>query len=90
MAERNNFIQPEMYGKYNTKRGLRNSDGTGVLIGLTDIGEVHGYIVDDGEKIAQEGRLYYRGIEINELVKGLQQERRHGYEEICFLLLFGT
>ncbi len=90
MAEENNFIKPEMYGKYNTKRGLRNNDGTGVLIGLTDIGEVHGYIVDDGEKVPREGRLYYRGIEINDLVKGLQQEHRHGFEEVCFLLLFGT
>lgn len=89
-AEKNGFINPELYGRYNTKRGLRNSDGTGVLIGLTAIGEVRGYIIDEGEKISQEGRLYYRGIEISNLVKGFQEERRHGYEEICFLLLFGT
>lgn len=89
MAETNSFIKPEMHEKYNTKRGLRNSDGTGVLIGLTEIGEVHAYIMDDGEKIPQDGRLYYRGIEINDLVKGLQEEQRHGFEEVCFLLLFG-
>ncbi len=89
LAETNSFIKPEMYGKYNTKRGLRNSDGTGVLIGLTEIGEVHAYIIDEGEKIPQDGRLYYRGIEINDLVKGLQREQRHGFDEACFLLLFG-
>ncbi len=89
-AEKNSFINPELYGRYNTKRGLRNNDGTGVLIGLTEIGEVRGYIIDEGEKISQEGRLYYRGIEINNLVKGFQEECRHGFEEICFLLLFGT
>lgn len=89
LAERNSFINPDLYTKYNTKRGLRNSDGTGVLIGLTEIGEVHAYIMDDGEKIPQQGRLYYRGMEINDLVKGFQEERRHGFDEVCFLLLFG-
>lgn len=89
MAETNSFINPELYEKYNTKRGLRNNDGTGVLIGLTEIGEVHSYIIVDGEKTPQEGRLYFRGIEVNDLVKGFQEEQRHGFDEICFLLLFG-
>ncbi len=89
LAEKNSYIDPALHTKYNTKRGLRNSDGTGVLIGLTEIGEVHAYILDDGEKIPQEGRLYYRGIEINDLVRGFQKEGRHGFEEVCFLLLFG-
>ncbi len=78
-----------MYEKYNAKRGLRNSDGTGVLVGLTEIGEVHGYIMDEGEKVPLEGRLYYRGIEINDLVRGFQCEKRHGFNEVCYLLLFG-
>lgn len=89
MAEINSCINPELHGKYNTKRGLRNNDGTGVLIGLTEIGEVYAYIIEDEEKIPQEGRLYYRGIEINDLVGGFQEEKRHGFDEVCFLLLFG-
>ncbi len=89
MAQINSYIDPELHGKYNTKRGLRNKDGTGVLIGLTEIGEVHAYIISDGEKIPQEGRLYYRGIEVNALVRGFQEEQRHGFDETCFLLLFG-
>jgi len=89
MAEKNSYISPELYTKYNAKRGLRNSDGTGVLVGITEIGEVHAYIVDDGEKIPQDGRLYYRGIEINDLVTGFQEEKRHGFDEVCYLLLFG-
>lgn len=89
LAENNSFINPELYTRYNAKRGLRNDDGTGVLVGLTEIGEVFAYIMVDGEKVPQEGRLYYRGIEINELVKGFQQEKRHGFDDVCFLLLFG-
>ena len=89
MAEINSYISPELHGKFNTKRGLRNNDGTGVLIGLTEIGEVHAYIINDEEKIPQEGRLYYRGFEVNDLVRGFQEEQRHGFDETCFLLLFG-
>jgi len=88
-AEKNSYIDPQLYEKYNAKRGLRNKDGSGVLVGLTEIGEVHAYIMDEGEKVPLEGRLYYRGIEINDLVKGFQEEGRHGFEETCFLLLFG-
>lgn len=90
LVTKNNYINPELYGKYNAKRGLRNSDGTGVLVGLTEIGDVHAYIIDDeGKKVPVEGQLFYRGIEISDLVKGFQREKRHGFEEICYLLLFG-
>ncbi len=86
----NNGINAEMYSRYNVKRGLRNSDGSGVLVGLTTIGEVHGYIFDESEKHAVDGRLRYRGIEIQNIVEGFQKEGRFGFEETAFLLLFGT
>ena len=85
----NSVIEPEHYGRYSVKRGLRNADGTGVLVGLTKIGDVHGYIVEENEKVPVEGQLSYRGIDVAELVRGFQREKRFGYEEICFLLLFG-
>jgi len=89
LTKQNNTIEPEHYSRYNVKRGLRNQDATGVLVGLTKIGDVHGYIVDENEKIPVEGKLRYRGIEIEDLVKGFQKEDRFGYEETVFLLLFG-
>ncbi len=88
-AEKSNYINPQMYEKYNAKRGLRNIDGTGVLIGLTEIGDVRAYIIDEGEIVPQEGKLYYRGVEITDMVKGFQEEQRHGFDDVCFLLLFG-
>lgn len=89
IVETNNTIAPDLHRRYNTKRGLRNEDGTGVLIGLTEIGEVHAYIMVDGEKIPQEGKLFYRGYEVSELVKGYKQEKRFGFEEVAYLLIFG-
>jgi citrate synthase len=90
LAEKNNSIPPEAYEDYDAKVGLRNSDGTGVLIGLTEIGDVKAYNRgSNGERIPTEGQLFYRGIEINDLVKGYQREKRHGFEEVCYLLLFG-
>jgi citrate synthase len=88
-AEKRNRIPMELYQKYSVKRGLRNEDGSGVLVGLTEIGDVHGYIIDEGDIIPDEGRLLYRGINITELVTGLQQENRPGFEEASYLLLFG-
>ena len=82
-------IDPKYYERYNVKRGLRNDDGTGVLVGLTEVGEVFSYIMDDAERVPTEGRLFYRGIEINDLVNGFYQEKRYGYEECVYLLLFG-
>ncbi len=89
MACKNSTIDSELYTKYNVKRGLRNADGSGVLVGLTKIGEVHGYIMDENEKRAVAGRLRYRGIEIEEIVAGCQAEKRPGFEETIYLLLFG-
>lgn len=89
IVEENDKIDPDLYKKYNVKRGLRDIDGTGVLVGLTEIGDVRAYIFDEEEKIPVEGRLLYRGIEINEIVHGYQSEKRFGFEECCYLLLFG-
>jgi len=89
IAKNRNKINPDAYTKYDVKRGLRNGNGTGVLVGLTQVGEVHGYIMDEGEKIPVDGRLSYRGINIQDIVQGFQKEQRHGYEEVCYLLLFG-
>ncbi len=88
-AAKENRIPLSEYAKYNAKRGLRNDDGTGVLVGLTEIGDVHGYIMDEAEKVPVEGRLRYRGYNVYDLVKGFQAGKRFGFEEICFLLLFG-
>lgn len=82
-------IAPELYEKYNVKRGLRNNDGTGVLVGLTEVGNVHSYIIEDGKKVSVEGELSYRGYDINDLVSNAEQEGRYGFEETCYLLLFG-
>ncbi len=82
-------IEPELYQKYSVKRGLRNSNGSGVLVGLTKVGDVHGYVLDEGEKVADEGILRYRGINVNHLVRACEAEDRYGYEEAVFLLLFG-
>ena len=85
-----NKIDPEYFTRYNVKKGLRNSDGSGVLVGLTEIGEVHGYVMYEGERKEDEGKLIYRGIDVVDLVKGTQQEQRAGFEEVCYLLLFGV
>jgi len=89
IADRQNRIPAELYEKYSVKRGLRNSDGTGVLVGLTEIGQVHGYILDEGEKTSVPGVLRYRGIDLKDIVNGFQNEKRFGFEETAFLLLFG-
>ncbi len=82
-------IPSHFYGEYNVKRGLRNPDGTGVLAGLTAIGEVHGYVLDEGAKSPIEGTLRYRGISIEDIVRSCQKEGRYGFEEVVFLLTFG-
>jgi citrate synthase len=86
----NDRIAPELYGRYNVKRGLRNADGSGVLVGLTRIGEVHGYIIDEGEHCSLPGQLFYRGIDVAEIVASCQREKRFGFEEVVYLLLFGV
>ena len=82
-------IDPALYRKYGVKKGLRNDDGTGVLVGLTTIGNVHGYVLYDGERQAVPGELFYRGISVKDLVAADRREHRYGYEEVAYLLMFG-
>ncbi len=89
MTRRSAIIDPDLYEKYNVKRGLRNPDGSGVLVGLTRVGSVHGYVISESEKVPVEGTQFYRGIDVDELVRGFQTEQRPGFEETAYLLLFG-
>ncbi|HPR94257.1 MAG TPA: citrate/2-methylcitrate synthase [Syntrophomonadaceae bacterium] len=88
-AEGVSEIDANYYNKYIVKRGLRDIDGRGVLVGLTNIGEVHAYIIDEDEIIPVPGRLLYRGIDVYDIVNGFLEDNRFGYEETCYLLLFG-
>lgn len=89
IAERNSLIDSQLYTKYEVKRGLRDMDGKGVLVGLTEIGDVHGHILDEGEIVPVPGRLIYRGIDITRIVDGFTKDDRFGFEETTYLLLFG-
>ncbi|MBN2897577.1 MAG: citrate synthase [Clostridia bacterium] len=89
LAEKNNRIAAHHYQEKNIKRGLRNADGTGVAVGFTQIGDVKGYDIIDGEVVPVDGCLFYRGINVESLVKGAEGEGRFGFEEAAFLLLFG-
>lgn len=87
--EKNNMIKSSYFDRYDVKRGLRNSDGTGVMAGLTRICSVEGYYILDGERIPKEGKLSYRGYDIKDLVKSCVDEQRYGFEEVVWLLNFG-
>ena len=84
----NHRIDPNLYVEYDVKRGLRDSAGKGVLTGLTEISDVSGHVLVNGRSIPSEGRLYYQGINVNDLVKGIG-DRKYGFEETIYLLLFG-
>ncbi len=84
-----NTIDPSIYEQYDIKRGLRNADGTGVIAGATNISNVHGYIMSDGDKRADEGRLTFRGYDIYDLIGDSGAERRFNFEEVAYLLLMG-
>ena len=83
-------IPASLYEKYGVKRGLRNADGTGVMAGITNIANVRGYYLQDGERVPAPGQLIYRGIDVCELIEGFLKEGRFGYEETAYLLLFGS
>lgn len=85
----NNNISQGLYETYNVKRGLRNRDGSGVLVGLTEISTVVGFEKRDEDVIPVDGVLEYRGVNVREMVQALQEEDRFGYEEVAYLLLFG-
>ena len=84
-----NQLPPDLFTRYRIKRGLRNADGTGVLVGASHLGNVHGYILNEGEREPIEGRLTYRGYNVYDLIHGLEQENRFGFEEIGYLLMCG-
>ena len=86
---KNNKIEPELYNQYRVKRGLRNDDGSGVMAGITNICNVHGYVMDEGEKRSIEGELIYRGYSVDSIVDSVVSDKRYGFEEIVYLLLLG-
>lgn len=89
MASEAGIIAPELYTKYEVKRGLRDISGKGVLAGLTEISEILSYTLQDSDLIPCEGRLFYRGIDIHDIVNGYLKDNRFGFEETAFLLMFG-
>lgn len=89
MCKDNFKIPQELYSKYEVKRGLRDISGQGVLTGLTEVSEIRSYTVIDRDMIPIEGKLYYRGVDIEDIVKGFVDEKRFGFEETVYLLLFG-
>ena len=85
----NAYIDPALYTKYDVKRGLRDLNGNGVLTGLTEISDIVAFEMKDGVKTPCEGRLYYRGVNVRDIVRGFVTEKRFGFEEVVYLLLFG-
>jgi len=83
-------IDSELFERYDVKRGLRNADGSGVMAGITKVCCVHGYVMSEGEKQPIEGELIYRGYNINDIVAGVLNDKRYGFEEVAYLLLFGN
>lgn len=86
---KNNYIDPEVYSNLNVKRGLRNADGTGVVAGVTLIGNVHGYLINEGDVMPIPGELIYRGVDIQDIVDASLTENRFAFEEVAYLLLLG-
>lgn len=82
-------FEARLYTECNAKRGLRNADGTGIVAGLTRISNVHGYLINEFERVPVDGELYYRGINVRDIVNACEKENRFGYEEASWLLLFG-
>ena len=84
-----NNIDNNLYTKYDVKKGLRNEDGTGVLVGLTKIADVVGYKRENNKKIDCRGELYYRGIAVSDIINKREPRQRFLFEETCFLIIFG-
>ena len=89
LCENNLQIDTDLYTKYEVKRGLRDINGKGVLAGLTEVSKIQSYIVEDNDMIPCEGKLYYQGVDVEDIVAGFIKEKRFGYEETVYLLLFG-
>ena len=84
-----NNIDPSLYTKYEVKRGLRDISGQGVLTGLTEISEIHSYDMKNGKLIPCNGKLYYRGVDVEDIIAGFTSDNRFGFDEVTYLLLFG-
>ena len=89
LCAKNSVIDSSLYTKYQVKRGLRDVSGAGVLTGLTEIAEVRSHLIVDSEYIPCEGQLFYRGIDVKQIVQGFIEDNRFGFEEVTYLLLFG-
>jgi citrate synthase len=89
IVEKNDYIDPGLYTKYDVKRGLRDSDGKGVLVGLTRIGNVYGYDIVDGKPVAVPGKLIYRGYDVVDIIHDIENSEKYGFEQVIYLLLFG-
>ena len=90
ICKKNKRIDPALYEKYDVKRGLRDINGKGVLTGLTEISEIHAYdVLPDGTNVPCDGKLYYHGYDVEDLLKGFIDDDRYGYEEVVYLLMFG-
>ena len=90
ICKENYKIPASVFANANVKRGLRNADGSGVVAGATNLGLVHGYVLYEGEKRPDEGKLYYRGYDVEKLIDAYVKENRYGFEECSFILLFGN
>ena len=86
---KHNFIDPKLYNDPEVKRGLRNANGTGVIAGLSQIGDVVGYKLENGQPVPVPGKLYYRGYSLTDLINGFTRENSYGFEEVSYLLVFG-
>ncbi len=87
---KNNHVNPSDFDNYNIKRGLRNPDGTGVMAGISRVCSVEGYYIDDGEKVPREGHLRFRGYDMSEIIRSCNEDDRFGFEEVAWLLIFGS
>ncbi len=89
LCQESDLIAPELYTKYDVKRGLRDLNGKGVLTGLTDISEIRQNKLVNGELVPCDGKLFYRGVNVEDMIAGYVSENRFGFEETTYLLLFG-
>ncbi|MBO4731561.1 MAG: citrate/2-methylcitrate synthase [Spirochaetaceae bacterium] len=90
LTKTNDPIDPSLYQTYDVKRGLRNTDGRGVLVGLTKIGDVVGYEMVNNQKVAIPGKLYYRGYDVEKIIEDSEKNKQFGFEQIIYLLIFGV
>ena len=89
LCKENSSVNPNLYPLYDVKRGLRDANGKGVLTGLTTVSDVRQHEFKDGEYVPSHGKLFYRGINVEDIVNGAMKEGRFAFEETIFLLMFG-